>query len=526
MLKKIKNLIELTRSAKEQGVAMRRRLLVYWCSLVLIVFAALMLILSACGVLSDTENDLYNALSLRHEHISEAMDSQIGALTAQGVFLSEQLTPIFSRVLEGEPISALNNDAESLTSLEAGACTLMNTSIKSGSFNGIYFVADATINTEAPIAETSRAGVYLRFANLSTKDSVLQDVVYYRGIADVARVNRLELHNRWNLEFDTEMLTGYHDAMRLQDVSLVEGSYWTGRINLTDTWENVMLLVVPIFGGDGSVIGVCGVELSDTYFRMLYPCGDSEFGDMVTVLAPVKDGKLDLSAGLTGCLGATFLDDSDVLRVNGGRHFNTYKGESGTFCGIQSPINMKMADGSEMYVATLVSENGYAASVFQSRLILTGTFLALLVLTIVLSVFLSRRFVRPIEASLSALKAEEEGEFLMSGILEIDELIAYLRNKAQEQEEAELPPNIEELFCTFAERVKTLTPTERTILQYYIDGCTLEEVAEKAFISINTAKKHNTNLNRKLGVRSREELSLYIDLFRRGNRLDDITYMK
>ena len=63
---------------------------------------------------------------------------------------------------------------------------------------------------------------------------------------------------------------------------------------------------------------------------------------------------------------------------------------------------------------------------------------------------------------------------------------------------------------------------ERTVLQYYIDGCSLEEVAARAYISVATAKKHNTNINRKLGVTSREELMLYIDLFRRCGRLGEI----
>ena len=58
-------------------------------------------------------------------------------------------------------------------------------------------------------------------------------------------------------------------------------------------------------------------------------------------------------------------------------------------------------------------------------------------------------------------------------------------------------------------------------LQRY-DGCSLEEVAARAYISVATAKKHNTNINRKLGVTSREELMLYIDLFRRCGRLDEI----
>lgn len=85
-----------------------------------------------------------------------------------------------------------------------------------------------------------------------------------------------------------------------------------------------------------------------------------------------------------------------------------------------------------------------------------------------------------------------------------------------------LPPNIEELLSGFRDRVQTLTPMERTVLQYYIDGCSLEEVAARAYISVSTAKKHNTNINRKLGVTSREEFMLYIDLFRRCGRLDEI----
>ena len=89
-----------------------------------------------------------------------------------------------------------------------------------------------------------------------------------------------------------------------------------------------------------------------------------------------------------------------------------------------------------------------------------------------------------------------------------------------------LPSDIEELFVEFEKRVKTLTPTEHTVLQYYIEGLTLEEIAEKSYISINTAKKHNTNLNKKLGISSRDELQLYIELFRRGNRLEEISYSK
>ena len=73
-------------------------------------------------------------------------------------------------------------------------------------------------------------------------------------------------------------------------------------------------------------------------------------------------------------------------------------------------------------------------------------------------------------------------------------------------------------------RVQTLTPSERALLQLYLEGYDIHEAAEQAFISIGTARKHNTNINRKLGVSNREELMLYFDLFRRCDRLDELTY--
>lgn len=95
-----------------------------------------------------------------------------------------------------------------------------------------------------------------------------------------------------------------------------------------------------------------------------------------------------------------------------------------------------------------------------------------------------------------------------------------------EDSEAKLPPDMESLFKTFAQRVTTLTASERMVLQYQIDGYDLEQTAEKLFISVNTARKHNTNLRRKLEINSREELDVYIDLFRRAGRIDEITYME
>ncbi len=159
----------------------------------------------------------------------------------------------------------------------------------------------------------------------------------------------------------------------------------------------------------------------------------------------------------------------------------------------------------------------------QYRIWMNGAIL-LFLLMLLISGFLVWHFITSMNGLIEEIRQDVQADEKYSGIFGFDELPDYLPEKEEKKEEGELPPDIEELFSEFTERVGTLTPMERTVLQYYIDGCSIEEVAARAYISVNTVKKHNTNINRKLGVSTREEMMLYIDLFRRCGRLDEITY--
>ena len=86
-----------------------------------------------------------------------------------------------------------------------------------------------------------------------------------------------------------------------------------------------------------------------------------------------------------------------------------------------------------------------------------------------------------------------------------------------------LPPGMEDLFQRFAEKAKTLSSAERRILNYYIDGYETADIPDLAFISIHTVKKHNRSIYQKLEVASRDELMLYIELFRCCDRLGELT---
>lgn len=86
-----------------------------------------------------------------------------------------------------------------------------------------------------------------------------------------------------------------------------------------------------------------------------------------------------------------------------------------------------------------------------------------------------------------------------------------------------LPPGMEDLLRAFAEKVRTLSSAERRILDFYIEGHDTADIPDLAFISIHTVKKHNHSIYQKLGISSRDELLLYIELFRCCDRLEELT---
>ena len=101
------------------------------------------------------------------------------------------------------------------------------------------------------------------------------------------------------------------------------------------------------------------------------------------------------------------------------------------------------------------------------------------------------------------------------------QMLSQLPSKASPA--AQLPPGMEDLFTNFAQRVRTLSGAERRILNYYIDGHDTADIPDLAFISIHTVKKHNRSIYQKLEVASRDELMLYIELFRCCGRLEELS---
>lgn len=529
MLNKLKEIRMLNAFSKKQSVGMQRKLMLYWVSMILVVFAAVILLLSIAGAFSRDDKQLREMMELHLKNTQDSLTSHLDRLTAQSLNLSKELSRELEEVLvqEGISLQEVNDDPERLLKLQEVMYPLISKTLQSANCNGAYAILDATTNTGLAVADRSRSGIHLRYSNLSAGSPVTPTVVYFRGIPDIAWKKDLELHNRWNLEFDIDQIPGCRELM---DTSLnrpAERYFWSHRIDLKDTWESAMLLCVPIVGSDGTVYGVCGVEISALYFQFSYPTVEGQFGSVVTVLAPVEDNRLLLSDGLVGSVSGTYLGGQETLVIHRGRYYNEYDTGAERYIGLHQtiPISKGEADDTTWAVAILTSQDSYTmytAGVQRTWIIAA---MGLLLILLAFSFFMARRFVRPITDSLKRFQQEEMLEQGMtSGISEVDELAEFLNARARNQrlEQGELPPNIAELFDQFVERKDLLTEAERNILRYYIDGHEIAEIPEIAFISMSTVRKHNRNIYEKLGVASRDELMLYIDLLRRCGRLHEL----
>ena len=88
----------------------------------------------------------------------------------------------------------------------------------------------------------------------------------------------------------------------------------------------------------------------------------------------------------------------------------------------------------------------------------------------------------------------------------------------KELEQVEKKDASEEEASEFLNCLKTLTPTEKIVLEHYANGLTTAQTLEAMYITQNTLKYHNKNLYSKCYVSSRKEL---LEKYRRAMKLKE-----
>lgn len=509
--------------AKKGGLSIRRRLALYWICMAMAVLAGTLLLLSITGVASRTSQQFGETLENQQKNAAALLTAQMDALTAKGIAFSQQISEELSVFLaeRGIAFESLNDDSALLSELESALLPALHSVLDSAPCSGAYFCLDATANTSLPEASHFRMGIYLRYSGLRSANPS-GNVTYFRGTVATARENGIHLHNRWNPELDTDLIPGYRQVMAWSGDRLSEGCLWTERMPLPDTWEDIMLLCVPVLDQSGAVRGICGIELSGLYFSLSHDTVSSPYGSFVTLIAPLDGDTLLLDKALLGSTEGTMLTAAGAMTVESGKHYDTFTHGGHTYLGKYQIIPGRLADGYPLAAVTLVPEGGFQRFARTARMYWVLGSLLFLAAMLTLASVLSRRFARPITESLAAVKEGSGEHIYRSGISEIDELLAFLQSHPPAGDAAgeNLPPEIEELIEGLAARAATLTGTEQAVLKHYIDGHSPQDIPELMFISASTVKAHNRNIYRKLNVDSYDALKAYIDVLTRCGRID------
>ena len=528
-MRKILSVKQLLKGLKAQSGSMRRKLLFYMCLLVLTGIGIFILILMAMGVFKEGRQNFGQSLTLQlknsEKDVRELMDFQVG----NALKLSERLRIALEAETLTYPynIKELENDAAGLKKMQLNIYPLIENTLNITRVSGVFAIFDATVNKEAPGAENSRSGVYLRVANISSGNAPENDIFLFRGDPEVAMQNHIQLHNRWNMEFNTAQMDWYKS--QLSSKAQEEKYLWIDRHNVQGTWENGVFLSVPVTGNAGENYGLCGLEISNLLFSLRYPAVESRYGKMTTALVPVLKNRLLLSDGLIGQQGDAYISGIKEFGIEYGNDFNIYKNGTEEYLGMHRIIEgAKDEKGREWAIAVFLSFNDYNEQIARQRLKIIVAVLIFIPVMLIAAFVLSHHFVKPIVQGLEELKNEDAGQtHRVSGISEIDALAEFLELKNREHQsgnkiESVLPPKIEELFNNFIENAEKLTTSEYNILEYYINGYEIADIPDLACISMNTVRKHNRSIYEKLNVKSNDELRLYTDLLKRCGRITEL----
>lgn len=527
------SLKELFLAVREHSVSMQRMLLFYICMLLVAGTGILVLVLYMLGSFTESGKNLKRSLDVQLKNSVSEADERFGFLVGNSFELADRLSSSLEKEILTYPydIKELDNSKEKIFFLQANIYPLLENQLQVMHTSGVFAVFDATVNTEAPNATDSRTGLYLRFSNISGGSSPNNEVFLFRGDPDVAGLYRIQLHNRWNLEFNIKQIEWYESQIKnSEDKKSARDYIWAGKRNITNVWEDAAFLSVPIVGSNGDRYGVCGVEISSLLYSLRHPIIDSDYGNMITVLAPIEDDNmLCLTHGLVGETRDVYVNENERLNIKKQKYFNVYEGKEERFIGVHRTIKgLKGSNSEEWVLAVLLPYSAYEKSLKDGYTLIFGVLLCFIFVMLVFSYIISQKYVKPIVNKLEELKNEEAlNSNTKFGISEIDALAEFMKLKQAEKqngmsEEIKTPSEIDVLFDAFISNANKLTVTEKTIFGFYIKGYEIADIPELAFISLNTVRKHNRSIYEKLNIKSKDELQLYIELLKRCNRIDEI----
>lgn len=544
--------MKLLSAFAEKKQSMKRKLFGYMfllaVMLLILVFAGLLLIGQFTGIKQKT----YETLEFQADVFERQIDSHIDGLAAMSIRLSSDSTSAIENYLAENRIafSDLNNSEKNVSGVQEALFDILKHKLLETDCSGAFIVLNASVNTSVENAAHSRTGLYLQHSSIDFSDD---SILLYRGLSDLGKEHGVMPHRKWRLEFSTDLFPDYTKLMKGSDLPLQYSYRISDVFTLTNTSERVVLFTLPIMGGDGTVYGLCGFEISESYFKHVFS-QPSNLDHVVFVVNSGSDGIKSaadsFSCGITN--GYYLAPKGDFTASPFGSGLTLFEGNPTSYIGVTKQFQPCKDDG-DFSLTVLIPKQDYNGWSMNNALRILLLMLLLVTATVGCCFYFSRRFLLPIKQGLEKIKQKEYGEH--SNVIEINDLFAFLAEQDRiaeaqfaeiESEKAKIQTTLDQMSSEHSEArqeiarlaysrknevdpydyeqfllgVKTLTQMERTVFDRYLAGKSVKEIVELEGIKESTVRFHNRNIYSKLGVNSLKRLLMFAAIMKRDEEGD------
>ena len=387
---------------KRAKPSMRRRLLLYMGALAALLLFSLFAVLLLLGQLKSPREEMKKSLTFQMEAFRSDVTSLWRNVSVMGVHLSEDMTALIEERVKD--FDALSGSADALEQLEASMLGPLCQYVQQADCSGGFVLLSVSLNPDA--AADSFSGLYVQRSNAEHTTS---DLLLYRGMADIGRQHRVMPHRKWAQEFCPADFPGLANQLEAASAPIERACRTTELLTLPGTTEQAILLTVPMIGADGTVYGLCGFSVNQTYF-LAHHAQPTGIGSLACVLSDAAEG-LDIQKGLLTYPAGGFCFVPDELlaekSLRGG--LSAFVGTELSFVGISEPFTVAAGDEAPHDLTVLIPKSDYDRALLKSRLEAAGVLMLLLFFAVSCCLFYTRRYLRPILRDIERLKDESGG---------------------------------------------------------------------------------------------------------------------
>ena len=189
---------------RAESLSLRKRFLQYIVSAVATILALTMVLLNLFGFINSANVQIMRDLDAWLTNSADSIEQDCDDLAACAISFSHQLESQIQNFLVEQQLQVddLQDNTQARTDLQQKLYDTVYLNMQVAPASGAFYILNTTVNSasETPLFN----GIYLKYVNLSSENTVNNDFALYRGSYATGNENNLTFHSGWNNENRTD----------------------------------------------------------------------------------------------------------------------------------------------------------------------------------------------------------------------------------------------------------------------------------------------------------------------------------